>query len=218
MKLGVVELVEAVLGNAKELLRSRVLGHGGFVLLVLGLALVRGLDDGLIKGIDAGRQGSELLGRGLDEGLRLLDGLLQIRNVQVELLLLVLGSIDLLLAILLFFVVIDLLLAEKRHHLVHHQQHLVEADLLAAEGQGDKVQAVVVAATERLHGQVAHLLVAMGHLQKRGARQSLSKNIKRVVIIQDLDGLCDRQSLLGTGLLHDVELLRLGRTILVQVS
>mmetsp|Transcript_78354 Transcript_78354/g.253434 ORF Transcript_78354/g.253434 Transcript_78354/m.253434 type:complete len:528 (+) Transcript_78354:707-2290(+) len=218
MKLGVVELVEAVLGNAKELLRSRVLGHGGFVLLVLGLALIRGLDDGLIKGIDAGRQGSELLGRGFDEGLRLLDGLLQVRGVQVEFLIFVLIGVNIFLAIHLLVVVIDLLLTEQSDHLVNHGQHLVEVDLLAAQSQRDEVQAVVVAATERLNGHVAHLLVLDGHLQERGARQGGFKKFKCIVIIQDLDGLSDRQSLLGTGLLHDLVLLRLGRTVLVQVN
>merc|ERR1719305_2155052 len=100
----VVELVQAVLGDAQQLNGRVVLRRHRHELLVLGLARLRSLRDRLVERNDAVLQSLDLFLQRRDAALHILDG----RRQTLQL----------------------LLLAEQHNHVVHHLDHLVEAHLL----------------------------------------------------------------------------------------
>merc|ERR1719218_222314 len=194
----VVELVQAVLGDAKQLHSRVVLRRHRDELLVLGLARLRGLRDRLVERNDAVLQRLDLVLQRRDAALHLLDGRRQSLKLVLQVDLLVLRRFELRLAPLLLRVVVLLLLAEQHNHVVDHLDHLVEAHLLALESKLDEAQLLRVALRSVLHrreGLVAN--VASGaHLQKRRRRKRLLEKIQRIVIIQDLDRLLHGDELL----------------------
>merc|ERR1719453_2397114 len=194
----VVELVQAVLGDAKQLHSRVVLRRHRDELLVLGLARLRGLRDRLVERNDAILQRLDLVLQRRNAALHLLDGRRQTFQLVLQVDLLELRRPELRLAPLLLRIVVLLLLAEQHNHVVHHLDHLVEANLLALKSKLDEAQLLRVLLRRVLNCReriVAN--VALGsHLQKRRRRKRLLEQIQRIVIVQDLDRLLDGHELL----------------------
>merc|ERR1719313_1409583 len=194
----VVELVQAVLCDAKQLNSRVVLRRHRHELLVLGLARLRGLRHRLVERDNAVLQSLDLVLQRRDAALHFLDGRRQALQLVRQVDLLVIRRFELRLAPLLLGVVVLLLLAEQHNHVVDHLDHLLEAHLLALEGKLDEAQLLRVALRSVLHrrkGLVAN--VALGaHLQKRRRRKRLLEQIQRIVVVQDLDRLLDSDELL----------------------
>merc|ERR1719313_2418298 len=194
----VVELVQAVLGNAKQLHSRVVLRRHRHKLLVLGLARLRSLRDRLVERNNAILQRLDLVLQRRDAALHLLDGRRQTLQLVLQVDLLVLRRFELRLAPLLLRVVVLLLLAEQYHHVVDHLDHLVEAHLLALKGKLDEAQLLRVALRRVLHRRerlVANVLLG-AHLKERRRRKRLLEQIQRIVVVQDLDRLLDGDELL----------------------
>merc|ERR1719356_2042128 len=97
---GIVKFVQAILGNLKQLLCGGVRGDEVLVLFILSFALFRSFGDLLVELLDACNQGRDLLSKSLNRSFGLVDVLgLQLHG-ELELLLLVVGLIELQLAIL----------------------------------------------------------------------------------------------------------------------
>merc|ERR1719269_522914 len=194
----VVELVQAVLCDAKQLHSRVVLRRHRHKLRVLGLARLRSLRDRLVERNDAVLQSLDLILQRRDAALHIFDGRRQTLELVLEFNLLVLRRFELRLAPLLLGVVVLLLLAEQHDHVVDHLDHLLEAHLLALKSKLDEAQLLRVALRSVLHrrkGLVAN--VALGaHLQKRRRRKRLLEQIQRIVVVQDLDRLLDSDELL----------------------
>merc|ERR1719310_950374 len=194
----VVELVQAVLGDAKQLHSRVVLCRHRDELLVLGLARLRSLCDRLVERNDAILQRLDLVLQRRDAALHVLDRSRQTLQLVLQIDLLELRSPELRLAPLLLRVVVLLLLAEQHHHVVDHLDHLVEAHLLALESKLDEAQLLRVALRRVLHHRerlVANVLLG-AHLKERRRRKRLLEQIQRIVIVQDLDRLLDGHELL----------------------
>merc|ERR1719353_556626 len=194
----VVELVQAVLGDAKQLHSRVVLRAHRDELLVLGLARLRSLSDRLVERNDAILQRLDLLLQRRDAALHLLDGHRQTLQLVLQVDLLQLRRPELRLAPLLLCVVVLLLLAEQHHHVVDHLEHLVEAHLLALESKLDEAQLLRVVLYRGLHRRESILANASlgAHLEKCRRRKRLLEQIQRIVIVQDLDRLLDGHELL----------------------
>mmetsp|Transcript_105742 Transcript_105742/g.256886 ORF Transcript_105742/g.256886 Transcript_105742/m.256886 type:complete len:518 (+) Transcript_105742:640-2193(+) len=204
MEARVVELVKPVLRHVQQLLRSCVGSHQLVEVLVLRLALLRGLRHRLVELLDGLLECLDLFLGCADGLLGVGDGSLQVRGRALQALELVLGAVELLLAVLLLMLVIHLLGLERRNHGVDHFQDLLEADLLALQRHGQEVQ---VGAARSVapdgfpdHGQGAlPLFLAPGvhlHEARPGARQGLLEEVQGVVAVEDLDGLGDGHELL----------------------
>merc|ERR1719269_253377 len=194
----VVELVQAVLSDAKQLHSRVVLRRHRDELLVLSLVRLRSFRDRLVERNDAILQRLDLVLQRRDAALHLLDGRRQTLQLVLQVDLLVLRRFELRLAPLLLRLVVLLLLAEQHNHVVHHLDDLVEAHLLALEGKLDEAQLLRVALRRVLHrreGLVANVTLA-AHLEKRRRRKRLLEQVQRIVIVQDLDRLLDRDELL----------------------
>mmetsp|Transcript_5100 Transcript_5100/g.11289 ORF Transcript_5100/g.11289 Transcript_5100/m.11289 type:complete len:380 (-) Transcript_5100:584-1723(-) len=220
----VVELLEAVDSHAQELLCCPIRLHElniGLVLLLAGLGSVSHL---LVKGCNAISQGLDLLGEGGNGLLGLLNGQLQIGESLLQCLHLVLSGVELLFAVRLLLVVLALLLGQDFNKLIDESEDLLEANLLASEGHGDEVQCCPVRLVSHwclLHqGQcpLSQLPAAGGHLDKAWTWEGLLEELQGVVIVEDLDGLCDGQLLLSAHLLNLLPLLVLGVAVLVHVG
>merc|ERR1719375_411075 len=194
----VVELVQAVLGDAKQLHSRVVLRRHRDELRVLGLARLRSLCDRLVERNNAFLQRLDLVLQRRDAALHLLDGRRQTLQLVLQVDLLVLRCFELRLAPLLLRVVVLLFLAEQHNHVVDHLDDLLEAHLLALESKLGEAQLLRVALRCTLHRRqrlVAN--VALGaHLQKRRRRKRLLEQIQRIVVVQDLDRLLDSDELL----------------------
>merc|ERR1719352_1972474 len=214
-----VELVQAVLGDAQQLYSRVVLRRHRDELLVLGLARLRSLRDRLVERNDALLQSLDLVLQRRDAALHLLDRRRQTLQLVLQVDLLELRRPELRLAPLLLRVVVLLLLAEQHHHVVDHLEHLVEAHLLALESKLDEAQLLRVALRRVLHrreGLIAN--VALGaHLEKRRRRKRLLEQVQRIVIVQDLDRLLDRDELLRARLHPRVVVRTRGRAALLQL-
>ena len=127
-------------------------------------------------------------------------------------------------------VVVELLGLQERDHVVDHLDNLVEAasaeGLLAAQGQGDELQADLVLLAQALHdrvdvveGGVAHGRSALLHLEqaRAGARQGLLEEVERVVVVEHLDGVRQGHELLGAHLGALLPLARLRRAAVLQL-
>mmetsp|Transcript_72387 Transcript_72387/g.205491 ORF Transcript_72387/g.205491 Transcript_72387/m.205491 type:complete len:216 (+) Transcript_72387:884-1531(+) len=186
VQLGRVELGQVVDRDADELLGGTVGGHGAGVLGVLILPELRRLPHLPVKLPDARLESLDLLLQ-LPLGRRgLAEGLAEVRGLQVQGLLLVLGLVQLGLAVGLLVVVRRLLLAQQRDHVVDHLDDLVEGAIRAAlQGQRHQLEAGAPPATARQGGQrlALGLLAADLRLQQRGAWQRLLEKLQRVVVI-----------------------------------
>merc|ERR1719453_2055252 len=215
----VVELVQAVLRDAQQLHSRVVLRRHRDELLVLSLARLRSFRDRLVERNDAVLQRLDLLLQRRDAALHILDGRRQTLQLVLQVDLLVLRRLELRLAPLLLRLVVLLLLAEQHNHVVHHLDDLVEAHLLALEGKLDEAQLLRVAlrrVPHRREGLVAN--VALGaHLEKRRRRKRLLEQVQRIVIVQDLDRLLDRDELLRARLHPRVVVRTRGRAALLQL-
>merc|ERR1719305_2061064 len=194
----VVELVQAVLGDAQQLNGRVVLRRHRHELLVLGLARLRSLRDRLVERNDAVLQSLDLILQRRDAALHILDGRSHTLQLVLQVDLLVPGRFELRLAPVLLGVVVLLFLAEQNDHVVDHLDHLLEAHLLALESKLDEAQLLRVALRSVLHrrkGLVANASLR-AHLQKRRRRKRLLEQVQRIVIVQDLDRLLDSDELL----------------------
>merc|ERR1719353_729697 len=194
----VVELVQAVLGDAQQLHSRVVLRRHRDELLVFGLARLRGLRDRLVERNNAFLQSLDLVLQRRNAALHLLDGRRQTLQLVLQVDLLVLRRFELRLAPLLLCVVVLLLLAEQHHHVVDHLEDLVEAHLLTLESKLDEAQLLWVLLYRGLHRRESILANASlgAHLQKRRRRKRLLEQIQRIIIVQDLDRLLDGHELL----------------------
>merc|ERR1719359_299293 len=215
----VVELVQAVLGDAKQLHSRVVLRRYRDELLVLGLARLGSLRDRLVERNNAILQRLDLLLQRRDAALHILDGRRQTLQLVLQVDLLELRRPELRLAPLLLRIVVLLFLTEQHNHVVHHLDDLVEAHLLALEGKLDEAQLLRVALRRVLHrreGLVANVALA-AHLEKRRRRKRLLEQVQRIVIVQDLDRLLDRDELLRARLHPRVVVRTRGRAALLQL-
>merc|ERR1719379_1943758 len=200
----VVELVEAVLRNLQKLQSGVVLGRRLDELLVLVLALLGRLRDSLVELLNALLQLGNLRSHRLDRLLGLPDLGRQTLDQPRGILRLILGRVEFLLAPLLLGVVVLLLHAKLHDHLIDQLDHLGKASLLALESHRDKAELrvfrILLQLLHQCEGFLANVAGAAGHLQQRRGRERLLEEVKRVVVVQDLDRLLDCDQLHGTHL------------------
>merc|ERR1719331_3579197 len=215
----VVELVQTVLRNPEELHRGVVLSLHRGELRVLSLTSLRRLGDRLVQSNDAVAQSLDVVLKRSNALLHLRDRGLQARNLALELTLLVLRSVELRLAPLLLSLVILLLLLQQDNHVIDHLDDLLEPSLLAHERELDHAELrrvlLVLQVRERREGLVAHVAGRLRHLEQSRRRKSLLEEIQGVIIVQDLEGLRNRDRLLRAARLAiRVVLLRRGAALL----
>merc|ERR1719182_1000307 len=215
----VVELVQTVLRNPEELHRGVVLRLHRGVLRVLSLTGLRRLGDRLVQSNDAVAQGLDVVLKRSNALLHLRDRGLQARDLALELTLLVLRSVELRLAPLLLLLVVLLLLLQQDNHVIDHLDDLLEPSLLAHERELDHAELrrvlLVLQVPERREGLVAHVAGRLRHLEQSRRRKSLLEEIQGVIIVQDLDGLRNRNRLLRAArLARLIVLLRRGAALL----
>mmetsp|Transcript_25469 Transcript_25469/g.73061 ORF Transcript_25469/g.73061 Transcript_25469/m.73061 type:complete len:249 (-) Transcript_25469:1076-1822(-) len=146
VKIRRIELGQAVGCNLNELLCCTICSHGVSVLGMLLLAHLRGLCNLLVQRNTSLVQCLDVLRKGCDGASGLLNGLPKIRCLEVQRLVLVLGLVQLRLAVRLLLVVGHLLLGEQGHHVVDHLEDLVERAGVTTDGHGDEVHPGVPAA------------------------------------------------------------------------
>merc|ERR1719333_1687387 len=215
----VVELVQAVLRNAQELHRGVVLRLHRGVLRVLSLTGLRRLGDRLVQSNDAVAQGLDIVLKRSNALLHLRNRGLQTRDLALQLALLVLRSVELRLAPLLLLLVLLLLLLQQDNHVIDHLDDLLEPSLLAHERELDHAELrrvlLVLQVPERREGLVAHVAGRLRHLEQSRRRKSLLEQIQGIIVVQDLDGLRNRNRLLRAArLARLVVLLRRGAALL----
>merc|ERR1719236_303550 len=217
----VVELVQAVLRNAQELHRGVVLRLHRGVLRVLSLTGLRRLGDRLVQSNDAVAQGLDIVLKRSNALLHLRNRGLQTRDLALQLALLVLRGVELRLAPLL------LLLVQQDNHVIDHLDDLLETSLLAHQRELDHAELrrvlLVLQVRERREGLVAHVAVRLRHLEQARRRKGLLEQVQGIIIVQDLDGLRNRNRLLRAARLallvvllrRGAALLQLGHELLV---
>merc|ERR1719236_209984 len=223
----VVELVQAVLRNAQELHRGVVLRLHRGVLRVLSLTGLRRLGDRLVQSNDAVAQGLDIVLKRSNALLHLRNRGLQTRDLALELALLVLRGVELRLAPLLLRLVLLLLLLQQDNHVIDHLDDLLETSLLAHQRELDHAELrrvlLVLQVRERREGLVAHVAVRLRHLEQARRRKGLLEQVQGIIIVQDLDGLRNRNRLLRAARLallvvllrRGAALLQLGHELLV---
>merc|ERR1719161_1404774 len=140
IQLRIVELVEPVLRKSDDVLGSGVLSHELRVIFVLRLPLLGCRRNLLIQSHNAGSKGLKLSLRACNTLFGVSDGLLEVGNTTLELLLLVIRRVKLCSAMLLLLLILDLLILQKTHHIVDHFNDFFETDLLPTEREGDEIQ------------------------------------------------------------------------------
>mmetsp|Transcript_50375 Transcript_50375/g.107923 ORF Transcript_50375/g.107923 Transcript_50375/m.107923 type:complete len:476 (-) Transcript_50375:133-1560(-) len=194
---------------------------------MLSFALFRSLGHGLVQRFDPCLQSLDLLGQCGDAILRNRDGSLRIGEGMLKALLLVVSQIELCTAVLFLLIVIHLLLLQVRHHAINHGDDLLKTGLLAMERHHEELEAAAVTSRHTLHcvprhHQGTHLPRAHAptpHLHEAGSGswQSLLEEVKGVVIIQNLDCLCQGGELIGARLHPDVPLRGLCSAALIEI-
>merc|ERR1719236_456591 len=223
----VVELVQAVLRNAQELHRGVVLRLHRGVLRVLSLTGLRRLGDRLVQSNDAVAQGLDIVLKRSNALLHLRNRGLQTRDLALQLALLVLRGVELRLAPLLLRLVLLLLLLQQDNHVIDHLDDLLETSLLAHQRELDHAELrrvlLVLQVRERREGLVAHVAGRLRHLEQGRRRKGLLEEVQGIIIVQDLDGLRNRNRLLRAARLallvvllrRGAALLQLGHELLV---
>mmetsp|Transcript_1872 Transcript_1872/g.4509 ORF Transcript_1872/g.4509 Transcript_1872/m.4509 type:complete len:647 (+) Transcript_1872:280-2220(+) len=215
--LGGIELVEPVLREPEQLESCLVLCGLLDVRLMLRLALLGCLSHGLIQILDRLLQVRDILCMGLDGLFVCLNLSVQVAQLKIQLLDLVLHLLNRFLAILLLLLVVRLLGLELGYHVVDHLEHFIETLLLALDGHQHQVHIDAATPTQSSHCTVSHVLRAFLHLQQTGARQRLLEQLQSVITVQELDGVSNREQLLGTSLLDFLVLSRLRLAGLLQL-
>merc|ERR1719389_363538 len=196
----VVELVQAVLRNAQELHSGVVLRLHRGVLRVLSLTGLRRLGDRLVQSNNAVAQGLDIVLKRSNALLHLRNRGLQTRDLALQLALLVLRGVELRLAPLLLLLVLLLLLLQQDNHVIDHLDDLLETSLLTHQRELDHAELrrvlLVLQVRERREGLVAHVAVRLRHLEQARRRKGLLEQVQGIIIVQDLDGLRNRNRLL----------------------
>merc|ERR1719248_61444 len=201
-----VELVQLVLRRLHQLRRRLVLRlrlDEGRVLL---LALLRGLGNRLVEGLDLGLKSLDLARKRRHRRRHLLNGRRKARQRVLRVLLLRRRLLELSVAEVLLRVIVALLLGKHAHHAVDHLRDLREIHGLALQRRRNQAQLRLVRAAHlRKRHQHAlrakHLrrlraLLQEAHARLGERRRRLLEEVQRVVIVQDLDRLADRIHLL----------------------
>merc|ERR1719213_158149 len=223
-----VELVELVLRRLHQLRRRLVLGlrlDEGRVLL---LALLSGLGNRLVEGLDLGLERLDLARKRRHRRRHLLNGRRKARQRVLRVLLLRRRLLELGVAKVLLRVIVALLLGKHAHHAVDLLRDLREIHGLALQRRRNQAQLRLVRAAHlRQRHQHAlrakHLrrlraLLQEAHARLAERRRRLLEEVQRVVIVQDLDRLADRIHLLRAHRLALAPGRLLRRALLAQIS
>mmetsp|Transcript_81290 Transcript_81290/g.169894 ORF Transcript_81290/g.169894 Transcript_81290/m.169894 type:complete len:341 (+) Transcript_81290:615-1637(+) len=213
-----VEFGQSILRDEDELLGCRVGGQGVLVLRVLALPELSCFFDGLVQGLDAGRESLNLVHCCRNSFLDLVDRDLETVVRALKSLQAVLGLVQLLHTVCLLGVVIGLLLTKESDHFVNHLEDLVKVARAATQGDEHSAETRVGVLLALQHRQrlVAHRLVRHLRLKQSGAWQCLLEQVKGIVIVENLDGLSQGKQLVSSGLGPLLPLLGLGVTVAVQ--
>mmetsp|Transcript_4638 Transcript_4638/g.10465 ORF Transcript_4638/g.10465 Transcript_4638/m.10465 type:complete len:476 (+) Transcript_4638:821-2248(+) len=194
---------------------------------MLRLSLLSCLRHRLVQCFDSCLHCFDLLRQRGDRRLRTGDCVSRIGNRALQALFLVVGLVELRTAVLLLLIIIHLLLFQVRHHAINHADDLLETGLLAMERHHEELEAAAVTSRHTLHcvprhHQGTHLPRAHAptpHLHEAGSGswQSLLEEVKGVVIIQNLDCLCQGGELIGARLHPDVPLRGLCSAALIEI-
>merc|ERR1719221_349776 len=187
--------------------------------------LFRRFSHRLVQSLDSITKASDLVRDLSDAFLLLRDRSLEVRNITLVTFLLVIRKVQLLSTIFFLVVVVLLLASEDIDHVVDHAHYFPEAHLLALDRQRDevKLRAALPILPLRLAdlAQGARPLAATAGLHldqaRAGARQRLLEELERVVIVEDFDGLSQRNEFLGAYFNVLVVLLLLQSAILLHV-
>mmetsp|Transcript_32159 Transcript_32159/g.58807 ORF Transcript_32159/g.58807 Transcript_32159/m.58807 type:complete len:270 (-) Transcript_32159:667-1476(-) len=191
------------------------------MLFLPGLGCFRDL---LVELLDAFSQGLDLIGESGDGLLGFLNGQLQVRDGLLKTLDLVIGGVELLLAVGLLLVIFPLLLSENLNELIYEGEDLLKAHLLAGECHGDEVKSSFVTRVcnggllDQLQSSARHVSTAGLDLHEAWAWKGLLEEFKGIVVVEDLDGLSKSKLLLCALLLDLFPLLVLCRTVLIHVG
>mmetsp|Transcript_32784 Transcript_32784/g.78930 ORF Transcript_32784/g.78930 Transcript_32784/m.78930 type:complete len:439 (-) Transcript_32784:617-1933(-) len=221
--LGVVELVQAVLGKLQQLQRRVVVGCSLHVRLVLSLALLGCLRDGLVEVLCTSNQRLDLSLQGVNGPFVILDVCILSLDLVLQLLLLVLSLVDLLFAIRDLCVIISLFNLQILHHLIDQLHDLVKILLLPGQGQCNQVQSGVRMALHHRPQAVQSLVsgcpsACLQLHQRLPGRQRLLEHLKSIIAVQHLDGVGQSHELLSPGLLDLVIFLALFIAIFLELS
>mmetsp|Transcript_7595 Transcript_7595/g.16516 ORF Transcript_7595/g.16516 Transcript_7595/m.16516 type:complete len:458 (-) Transcript_7595:299-1672(-) len=202
--LGVVELVQAVLGHAQQLQSSLVISSVRNVGFVFLLPLLSGICHGSVQLANPLLESNQLTLVLTDTLLTSLDARVQGADLLAKLLDLILDLVNLLLAILLLVVVGGLLLLQVLDHLVDHLQDLIKVALAALQSQQDGVHlgAVHACALQQRRSLLAHLGTAGGHLNQARGRNRLLEQLQGIIRVEHLNSVGNCQQLFGPRLLH----------------
>mmetsp|Transcript_19741 Transcript_19741/g.43779 ORF Transcript_19741/g.43779 Transcript_19741/m.43779 type:complete len:458 (-) Transcript_19741:299-1672(-) len=202
--LGVVELVQAVLGHAQQLQSSLVISSVRNVGFVFLLPLLSGICHGSVQLANPLLESNQLTLVLTDTLLACLDARVQGADLLAKLLDLILDLVNLLLAILLLVVVGGLLLLQVLDHLVDHLQDLIKVALAALQSQQDGVHlgAVHACALQQRRSLLAHLGTAGGHLNQARGRNRLLEQLQGIIRVEHLNSVGNCQQLFGPRLLH----------------
>merc|ERR1719421_293472 len=210
-----VELVQAVLRLLDELQRRVVLLRERQELLVLLLALARGVAYGLVQLLHLGLQAGHLRGDHLHALLRLGDERAGRLHLPLEVLLLVRARGEVLVAEALLRVVRLLLALQDAHHVLDHLDDLREVHGLRLQRVGDQRE---LRAVRRLRREGRDEVVRAARALDAGAllqqallreRERLLEEVQGIVIVEDLNRLADARDLLRARLRAHVPLLLL---------
>merc|ERR1719359_551499 len=219
-----IELHEPVLRFVNQLQRRVALLLENDEVRVLLLALLRGLCDGFVQSLDLLLQLRDLLRRrgALRRGL--LDERLARRHGLLGVLLLKLALRNVLVTEGLLGVIILLLLLEHLFHAIDHGEHLREVDFLRLQAKLQQLELRLMRRPLRPHRR--NHISCSGDDGSRGAflqetelagrlfeGQRLLEEVKRVVVVQDLDRLANGGDLLRANLAALVPLLLLRRAL-----
>merc|ERR1719330_390760 len=207
VELGIVELVQSVLRKGKQLLSCAVRGDQRLVLCVLIFSLRCRISDCQIQRPDTSLKGCNFRSQRRNCLLRARDRRLLPGDASLQRLFPVIGRVKLQSAILFFVIILCLLLAEKCNHVVDHLDDLPEATRVASLSSQCEHQQLeswpVPAGCDALRrpkdrqGPRPSCERALLNLQKARARrwQRLLEQLQCIIIIQDLDCVCDGNDL-----------------------
>mmetsp|Transcript_25323 Transcript_25323/g.80493 ORF Transcript_25323/g.80493 Transcript_25323/m.80493 type:complete len:535 (-) Transcript_25323:420-2024(-) len=197
-----VKLCQAADRNLNELLGGTVCSQKVCVLVVFLLPELRCLCNLLVQRLDAVHKASDVLCKRRNGPLCLLNGRLEVHGLLAQGLVLILRLVELRLTEGLLLFVGLLLLAEQGHHVVNHLDDFVEGASLAAQSQGDEVEAGILVPVLCPRGPDHHqrpaLYLCVGDLglQECRAWQRPLKEFKGIIIVQNIDGVCECDKLL----------------------
>mmetsp|Transcript_37557 Transcript_37557/g.86049 ORF Transcript_37557/g.86049 Transcript_37557/m.86049 type:complete len:220 (-) Transcript_37557:1046-1705(-) len=180
--LGMIKLVQAVLCHAEQLQSGIVVSRFGNVGLMLILALLGCVGDGLVQRLDPVHQSPDLGLVLLDVVLRRSNARRQAAELVGQLFALVLSLVNLGLAESNLLIIILLLLLQGPQHLVDEVQHLLEPWVFALKGEHDQVRSWCSSAgSQRSQSPGGSLARRRLNLQQARRRQSLLEQLQRLI-------------------------------------